>query len=201
VPVRSEVAYELTNDEELELRFCDTSFGWRNVSSLGSSSRGTVKDSSVSSTPRTAVRAAGVDGQLRLYGVFFTDADHDDSRFTCDCNDGDATLWDKPVMGDTLLLSRNQTTGVTTLTWTVPTFTGGTATLRYDTVRSTSCSTFVTGATCVEGDGSDLTSTDSINPSVGQVFYYIIVPQNSCPSHATCFIPDPRTPARECTGS
>jgi hypothetical protein len=201
VPTREEVEYQLVNGEALELRYCDETLGWRPLSSPGPQT-GTVKANTFLPAPRKAVRALGVD-TLHLFGVFVPDGDQDDARSSCDCNDNDATLWDRPFLVDTLLLSQNRTTGVTTFTWTPPAYRGGTPTtaLRYDTVRSTNRSNFVVGVTCVEGDGTDLTSTDAADPTPGQIFYYIIVPQNTCPSHATCFNPDPRTPALECTGS
>jgi hypothetical protein len=77
---------------------------------------------------------------------------------------------------------------------------GGTpGALRYDTIRSTSPANFVTGAVCVEANGTDTTSADSANPPTGQVFYYIVSPENGCLSAPACSDPAcVQPPARDC---
>ena len=91
-----------------------------------------------------------------------------------DCNDGDATAWSKP--GEAIAL---QFSDAVSLVWTPPAAPGGTSP-RYDSVRSTSRSDFVTGAICLETDGIDTSSIESATPAPGQVFYYLIRAENSC---------------------
>lgn len=109
-----------------------------------------------------------------------TDADGDGYPIcAADCDDANGTVWGTPgeVAGLTL-------TG-TTLNWSAPASLGGvSASVQYDTLRSTSRNDFVTDppATCVESDdGPNTAATDSDIPAVGAVFYYLVRAQNACP--------------------
>jgi hypothetical protein len=193
VPTRAEVEYQLANAEALELRFCDSTLGWRTLT--GGPTTGLVQDNTFVAD-RKSVRATGVD-TLRLYGVFFADADQDDARSSCDCADGNGTIWAPPGPAGMLTLSKGAG-GTATLSWSAPVFLGGTV-VRYDTVRSTDRADFVTSAVCVEGNGTDTTATDATNPALGQAFYYLISPENDCPSDPGCFDPGAVPTTHDCT--
>ncbi len=68
-----------------------------------------------------------------------------------------------------------------TLSWSAPADAGSSASLlRYDTVRSTSPSTFV-GSTCVASNtGPTTTSTDAAVPGPGQAWFYLVRARNGC---------------------
>jgi len=195
VPTRQELDYQLAQGEPLALRYCDATFGWTALP--GGPATGLVQDNSFVAG-RKAVAASGVD-TLRRYGVFFDDLDHDDARDSCDCSPGDATRWSVPGPPGTLLFTV-QGPSSATLTWEPPQCMGGTpGALRYDTVRSTRPSDFVNGAVCVEANGTDTTSVDAANPSTGQVFFYIVSPENGCLSGPACLDPACiQPPARDC---
>jgi len=76
-----------------------------------------------------------------------------------------------------LLLSHDQGTGNTTLTWSAVAGVG----IGYDTLQSTVPDGF-TGATCAETLGADTQAVIGANPNVGQVFYYLIRAGNTCGS-------------------
>ena len=157
---------------------------------------GTVKDNEY--VPGRKAVAGGA-GTLHLYAAFMDDADQDDARTSCDCNDADSSLWAPPGAIDDLQLSHNLGTGVTTLFWTEPAFPGGTS-VRYDTIRSDDPSDFATGVTCVESDdAADTDSSDSAAPDSGAIFYYIVHPDNDCaPDSFTCRPPATFRTARTC---
>ena len=96
-----------------------------------------------------------------------------------DCNDADGGAWATPGEVTGLLLSSDKQT----LDWNAPA-TGGTPSgMRYDTLRSSDPSNFVSGAVCVESnDGPNTTATDASVPAAGSVFYYLIRAENSCPN-------------------
>jgi hypothetical protein len=195
VPTRPELEYQLGQGEPLALRYCDATFGWTAVP--GGPATGLVQDNSFV-IGRKAVAAPGVD-TLRRYGVFFDDLDHDDARDTCDCSPGDATRWSAPGPSGTLLFGV-QTETSAPLTWGPPACMGGApGVLLYDTIRSTSPSNFTTGAVCVETNGSDTSTLDAASPPPGQVFYYIVSPENGCQPGSACSDPAcVQPPARDC---
>lgn len=98
-----------------------------------------------------------------------------------DCSDTNAAIWAQPGEARSLTLTHVRATGVTTLTWLIPTAPGGTSVL-YDTLRATGPTAFGT-AVCVEtNDGSNTTATDSVKPAVANAFDYLVRAENSCPS-------------------
>ncbi len=212
VPTRDPVEYQLNDGESLDLRYCHSTFGWSKLS-LPFSQTGTVKANtdiaerkSVEVLFDTEVIEAGAD-TLRLYGVFFADGDGDDARTTCDCDDADGTIWAPPGEAQDLLLSHEVGVG-TTFQWTVPEFPGG-ETVLYDVVRRddpVACrldpsTCFVTDAACVEANSADETSTDTTDPLPGEIFFYVVSPENACLSDPACLTPAGSRPAVDCTGS
>ena len=185
VPIQQNLEYQLSQGESLALRYCDSTLGWRTPAT--GPTTGSVQNNSYLAG-RKAAGASGVD-TLRLYGVMFDDADHDDVRDTCDCSPGSATLWSAPGPAGDMTLSGQGATP-TTLTWALPGCPGGaTNILLYDTIRSTNRADFVNNAVCVESNGTDTTSTDAQNPPLGQAFYYIISPENGCAAGSVCLLP------------
>ena len=93
-----------------------------------------------------------------------------------DCNDAAATVWSIPTE------ARNVSFGSqTTLGWSPPSEPGGSTGL-YDTIRSGVPSSFNAGATCVDVNGNDTTSTDAAVPAVGAAYYYLVRAENTCGS-------------------
>ncbi len=107
------------------------------------------------------------------------DGDADGFGDVCDCAAGDNQVWARPGEVGTLRLSHTTATGTTTLTWSAVADPGGRSAV-YDTIRSDTPAEFEIAATCVESDGSDTTSTDTVTPSAGEAFYYLIRAENSC---------------------
>jgi parallel beta-helix repeat protein len=101
----------------------------------------------------------------------------------CDCAPAQAIIWSRPGEATTLRLTHNRGTGVSTLSWAAPSFTGTTAPLVFDVLRSTASSDFVgPSATCLESDGADLGATDSATPAAGTLRAFLVRAQNTCPS-------------------
>jgi putative metal-binding protein len=97
-----------------------------------------------------------------------------------DCNDAHAGVWATPGETQSIALSHDKSTGVTTLSWLAPASPGGT-TVVYDTLRSSDPSDF-TVATCVEqNDSSNTIATDATTPASRAVFYYLVRAENACP--------------------
>jgi N-acetylneuraminic acid mutarotase len=92
-----------------------------------------------------------------------------------DCNDADAAAWGTPSEVPDLGWM-----GPATLAWTPPSSPGGAAVL-YDLLRSTDPSDFGAGATCVESDHPFMSATESTEPLVGGVFFYLVRPETACP--------------------
>ena len=116
----------------------------------------------------------------RLLSVMIgLDADAD-AHSTCagDCSDADASVWSIPgeAFGLTFLANKIG------LTWSPPQIPGGTAaSLRYDSLRSTSSTDFMTGTVCIESsDGPNTTSADAATPAAGSAFYYLVRARNAC---------------------
>ncbi|MCP3982060.1 MAG: hypothetical protein GY716_22370 [bacterium] len=183
IPVRPELQHQIGDGEQLPVRYCDDTFGWLQVP-VGPAN-GLVQANQFV-IGELAVSAEQVD-TLRLYGAFFDDADQDEARTTCDCDDGDATIWAPPGPVETLTADGDAQTA-TLLRWDPPQIVGGTDML-YDTVRSTSPNDFVNAVTCIEGDDSDTTAEDAAVPTPGQTFYYRVSPENACPGDTPCFDP------------
>jgi hypothetical protein len=112
----------------------------------------------------------GRETDLRTY---VGDYDADGRATAADCDDALAAVWAQPEVHGLGF------TGKSTLTWTAPTDTG-TGPITYDTIRSTTASTFAAGA-CVETAGPDTASTDAAIPGVGGAFYYLVRCDNACP--------------------
>ena len=106
------------------------------------------------------------------------DEDNDGVVDGLDCASTDPQLWATPGVVRDLLV--RQSGGVTFVSWTEPVDPGTILPLRYDTVRSDIASDFVTGAVCVETDGSDTESTDLDPLPSGQAAYYLARAQNGC---------------------
>jgi len=67
-----------------------------------------------------------------------------------------------------------------TLQWVPPVDSGGVAPT-YDTLRSDSATDFDGAAICIEADdGSDVSAVDASDPSVGEVYYYLIRAETPC---------------------
>ena len=92
-----------------------------------------------------------------------------------DCNDTDGAVWAIP--GDVTNLAFTSLT--TTFGWTGPVAAGGLV-VRYDTLRSSSASDFVTGATCIETNGLDTQTVDEEIPASDALFVYLVRGGNSC---------------------
>jgi len=101
------------------------------------------------------------------------DYDSDGRGTASDCDDSLAAVWAQPEIQGAAFTNK------TTLTWTAPTDTG-TEPLTYDTLRSTTASSFASGV-CVETSGSDTTTTDTGSPGFGSAFFYLVRCDNSCP--------------------
>jgi len=94
-----------------------------------------------------------------------------------DCDDTQGSVWDTPDEVPDLDFADS-----TTLAWPVPADLGGVAVL-YDVIRSGDPADFVSSAVCVEtNDGSDTTAVDLDTPTEGAALYYLVRPENSCPS-------------------
>ena len=105
----------------------------------------------------------------------------------CDCDDSASGLWAPPGELDSLRLEHDAPSGTTTLQWSEPEFPGGVpGSVRYDVIRSQDPSDFVAGGGCLEFDESDTTATDSDPLLPGEIFNYIIRPENACPSDPMC---------------
>ena len=101
------------------------------------------------------------------------DSDQDHVGDVCDCAATDPAAWSTPGPAYVRFTTR------TTMLWTAPVDRGA-LTVRYDVIRSTSPSSFVTGATCV---GTNLTATqvsDATLPAAGAVLFYLVRTENSC---------------------
>jgi hypothetical protein len=109
------------------------------------------------------------------------DSDGDGVVNSDDCSPLDPTVWDTP--GEVTDLVLTHTAGVTTLSWVAP-LTGGTAaSMRYDTLRSTSASNFNSLVTtvCVEtDDGPNVTATHAIDPANKEAYYFQVRAENTC---------------------
>jgi len=105
------------------------------------------------------------------------DGDGDLAGDACDCDGADGQVWATP--GEV----RNVRAGIGTneLEWDAP-VDSGSASVRYDTIRSTDPTSFGVEATCVEsGDASDTLATDPAVPVIGSVFFYLVRGVNDCP--------------------
>lgn len=118
-------------------------------------------------------------------GVFDPTGDgaNHDADGVCDPADCDPTnneVWGDPIAATGLKLSREGTTAM--LGWERPDDTGGILP-RYDVLRSTSPSDFLSTATtqCIESDDGDESASDAEDPAAGSVFHYLVRVENDCP--------------------
>ena len=109
-------------------------------------------------------------------------ADGDPFGDACDCAAASAIVWGRPGEATTLRLAHNRGTGISSLTWSAPAFSGTTAPLVYDVLRSPVPSSFVGPATCLESDGTDLLATDATTPPSGTLSAFLVRAQNACPA-------------------
>ncbi|UCF69137.1 MAG: hypothetical protein JSV80_07595, partial [Acidobacteriota bacterium] len=107
-----------------------------------------------------------------------TDQDGDDHGLACDCNDDDADNWALPGEATALQLTHDAGAETTSLSWLAPSAPGGT-TLLYDTLRSELLNDF-SGADCVESDGNDTESSDSLTPAAGAAVGFLVRAENGC---------------------
>ena len=99
---------------------------------------------------------------------------------SCDCDDVNGSIWGTP--GEVLnVLGDKDPAGLGTIfSWTIPADPGGTSP-RYDTIRSSNLTNFVTGATCVETDDPfDTMALDGVDPLAQIAFYYLVRAENDC---------------------
>jgi hypothetical protein len=175
IPTRTEVEYQLTNGEALDLYFCDPSILWIPQSP---GHTGQVKDNDYI-FGRKAVMATGVNS-LHLWAAFFPDLDGDDVRTSCDCDDANGDLWEPPGDPRSLMLSTDAVSGATILQWQEPDLPGATSgVLPYDVVRSDVAD--FSSETVIEAGGTDTSATDVDEPLLGAVFYYRIRSVDLCP--------------------
>jgi hypothetical protein len=111
------------------------------------------------------------------------DGTNQDTDGVCDLVDCDRTnneVWDDAVAATGLRLSREDTTVM--LGWERPDDAGGISP-RYDVLRSTSPSDFLSPATaqCIESDDGDESADDAEDPAAGSVFHYLVRVENDCP--------------------
>jgi hypothetical protein len=111
------------------------------------------------------------------------EADGDgDGQTEClgDCLPADGQNWATPGEVQSLRLTYDSGTGVSTLSWQEPVEPGASSVL-YDVVRTGDPQNFDLGITCVAGDDTALIATDSVNLQVNTAAYYLIRAENQCP--------------------
>ncbi|MFQ5670725.1 MAG: M36 family metallopeptidase [Acidobacteriota bacterium] len=108
--------------------------------------------------------------------------DDGDSFSECDgdCDDTLAAAWNTPgeVLG--LSLSHDAATATTALSWQAPALPGSVS-LVHDVVRATDASGFDTGFCLESDDGTDTVASDTSDPLLGEVFFYLVRAENICP--------------------
>jgi len=114
-----------------------------------------------------------------------TEGDDDFDGFSeCqgDCNDSDSTRWSPPGEAQNIAVIHNVTSGATTIQWSVPANTGGTAAPLYDTLQSSVKSNFNSpSGVCAETNGADLsTILASLAVPVGQARYFLVRAEGAC---------------------
>jgi N-acetylneuraminic acid mutarotase len=92
-----------------------------------------------------------------------------------DCDDSDPAVWGNPteVLNDGF-------TDPTTLTWSAPASSGGTADV-YDVLRSPTPGDFMLAASCIATDTAGTTVADADSPSPGGIYFYLVRAQSGCP--------------------
>ncbi len=104
------------------------------------------------------------------------DVDSDSYGDACDCLPADGNNWDTP--SETRFL---RFTDKYNMEWMLPWYLGSLGPV-YDVLRSGTPSDFTSTVECVEtNDGSDTHATDLGEPSLGQVYYYLIRAETACP--------------------
>ena len=108
------------------------------------------------------------------------DSDGDGPGNACDCDSANDQVWATPGEVNGLTLDHDEVSGQTTLTWTAPLVFGSTQ-MRYDSMRSTDPSDFLSQGLCLETDSTVATSSDVENPLPGRSFDYLVRSENDCP--------------------
>jgi hypothetical protein len=112
----------------------------------------------------------------QLAGTNEVDDDGDGfSECANDCDDTVSSAWFPLTEARNLVMMADQIG----ISWSAPTVPGGI--VRYDTLRTSIRDDFFNAGICLESDGTDLLSTDPALPPPGQVFYYLVRPENACP--------------------
>jgi hypothetical protein len=109
------------------------------------------------------------------------DADGDGRGGACDCAPANASTWG--AVGEVLNLQMaSGSGGSVALSWSPPAGSyGAPGSVSYDVIRSTSPTDFVGPGVCLEtNDAGDTVASDSAIPPVGQVYYYVVRPENIC---------------------
>jgi FG-GAP-like repeat len=100
------------------------------------------------------------------------DADNDGVTDASDCAPSNASAWASPSDVDDLVLSDAPATKIS---WSAPR--SGSRVLRYDVLRSANPAD-LSGATCVESDGTDTVAFDAAIPTPLEV--YLVRTENAC---------------------
>jgi hypothetical protein len=112
--------------------------------------------------------------------------DDGDSLSECqgDCADTVGSAWATPgEVADLMLVHTGGAGGTTDLSWTLPAPGGAAAGTRYDVLRTSTASDFVTSAGCLAADaGPAMSAADTTDPPLGGVFFYLVRAENGCPS-------------------
>jgi hypothetical protein len=182
IPIFPGFEYQIDAQDVLTLKYCDAGF-WTD----DPASPSVTIDDNRFVLGRLAARAT-VD-RLHLWGVFVEDADCDSARdggaTSCDCDDGDATVWAPPDEARGLVVSRIGASA-SQIDWNEPGYRGGApGSVRYDVIRSSAPDDFETTAlpvraTCLETNGTDTRAVDPARPANGAAYYYIVRAENGC---------------------
>jgi len=113
--------------------------------------------------------------------TFCTAPDGDGDTFCnlTDCNDANPAIWSTPGEARNLALTQASPGAATSIGWDVAIPAGGTAPV-YDTLRSTVVYDFFDNTTCLETNGTDRLSSDSLRPPSGLAFYYLVRAESAC---------------------
>jgi hypothetical protein len=108
-----------------------------------------------------------------------TDLDGDGVGQCVDCKEGNSTLWATPSEVTGLLGAKGPGTS-TTMTWSQP-LEPGAASLTYEVLRTPDPTEFSAGTQCLaDGNPSDTSITDPLNPFPTNALFYLIRATNGC---------------------
>ena len=111
------------------------------------------------------------------------DADSDTHGDACDCDSTSSQVWARPAPVTGLVLTHDDPSNTTTMTWDAPVAIGGTVAPYFDLLRSDLAGDFTAAAVCVEtDDGTDMTAIDTSDPAPGGLFHYLVRAENACPT-------------------